>query len=56
VSLARTDGRPVGAAPARPPRQREAASDHLMANDPTSPLVNYLAFNLRRQEQAAAGG
>jgi hypothetical protein len=26
-----------------------------MAKDPASPLVNYLTFNLRRQEQPAAG-
>jgi hypothetical protein len=26
-----------------------------MAKDPTSPLVNYLTFNLRRQEQTTAG-
>jgi hypothetical protein len=27
-----------------------------MAKDPASPLVNYIAFNLRRQEQPAASG
>jgi hypothetical protein len=27
-----------------------------MARAPTSPLVNYIAFNMRRQEQAVAGG
>jgi hypothetical protein len=27
-----------------------------MARNPASPLVNYLAFNLRHQEQAAASG
>jgi hypothetical protein len=39
-----------------PDRPSIAAYFVEMAQDPTSPLVNYLAFNLRRQEQAAAGG
>jgi hypothetical protein len=39
-----------------PDRPSIAAYFVEMAQDPASPLVNYLAFNLRRQEQPAAGG
>ena len=39
-----------------PDRPSIAAYFVEMARNPTSPLVNYLTFNMRRQEQAVAGG
>jgi hypothetical protein len=53
-------GYPIGLREKQPPELPNRASIAAyfveMARNPTSPLVNYITFNLRRQEQPVAGG